>query len=162
MFRVAFNVKKGTIERLRKKPEEMRAALIPAMKKCMAVAEATAKTKYLSGPRPRRLDRVTGRLRGSIATGVDTSGAEIKGIIGTNVVYARIHELGFKGTVSVRSHTRRVTSRNIKEAASGAAFVRAHQRRMNIRSRPFLRPALEDNMGRFKRIFSDALVKAFG
>lgn len=180
MFKIAINPDKLSLERLKQKPAEMRAALFPAMEQCMRIAESTAKRQYLSGPRPLRLDRRTGRLRGSIAVSVeDAAGSGVRGKIGTNVVYARAHEKGFRGAVSVRAHTRKVKSRNVYGAerrvsksgkayakkvvaATGLAFVKGHTRRMNLPARPFLRPAIEDNFNRFRDIFRKSLIKAFG
>lgn len=152
---IKIEVKKASIDRIRKAPEEMRNSLIPAMKKCMAIAEATSKTQYLSGPRPQKLDRRTGRLRGSVSTATRRDADKIIGEIGTNVVYARIHEMGFNGTVGVSSHVRRTKT-------GKSATVRAHARRLYMRKRPFLRPAIEDNIEKFKTIFRDAVIAAFG
>ncbi len=88
----------------------------------------------------------TSRLLKSITYSYDHSSIEI----GTNVAYARAHQLGYAGIVMVRSHTRRVKSRDVrvrfehegrrkrKLIAKGIAFVRSHDRNMNIPARPFL------------------------
>lgn len=149
MLNFRMGVTRESLEWIRKKPEEMRKSLIPAMEKCMKLAEADSKRSYLSGPRPLRLDRRTGRLRSSITTRVGVSGNKIKGDLGTNVVYGRAHEQGFAGTVQVRSHLRQ-----------GRAVV-AHTRRVNLKARPFLRPALVDNLEKFQRIFRQAILEAF-
>jgi len=151
---ITLTISRQSLDMLKNAPARMREALIPAMKRCMAAAEATAKRDYLSGPRPTRLDRRTGRLRGSIATEAVMDGNKIVGRIGSNVVYARIHEQGLVGAVNVRAHMRRTKA--------GAAAVRAHTRRVNMRRRPFLRPALEDNLDKFNDIFADAIITAFG
>jgi len=76
------------------------------------------KTKRLTGPRPKYLGVVTGRLRASItATPAIKTGSGYKTSIGTNVVYGRIHELGGK---------------------TGRGYG------VKIPPRPFLRPAIED------------------
>lgn len=70
---------------------------------------------------------------------------------GTAVPYAAVHEFGFEGTVSVRTHRRRQSDRDTTRvrrrgfkvnASSGVVFVAAHERRVRLRRRPFLRPAL--------------------
>lgn len=66
---------------------------------------------------------VSSRLRTSITHRVDDEGDTIVGRVGTNVPYARRLELGFFGTDS--------RGRNINQGA-----------------RPFLRPALAENLGR--------------
>lgn len=70
--------------------------------------------EYLSGPRPTRLDVRSTRLRNSITHRVDRTAEGLDGRIGTNVTYARIHEMGFRGTVNVRAHTRIVEQQNAK------------------------------------------------
>jgi len=56
--------------------------------------------------------------------------------------YMAAHHFGFKGTVDVPAHRRKIKGRNIgrgkKKTASGVAFVKAHQRKMNLPERPFL------------------------
>lgn len=80
---------------------------------------AWIKDKRLSGPRPTYLGVKTGRLRSSISAGqVEHSGNEYLVKIGTNVVYASIHEFGG------------MAGRNNK---------------VRIPARPFLRPSIEDS-----------------
>jgi phage gpG-like protein len=87
----------------------------------------------------------TGRLRRSITQRVAEQGNTITGVVGTNVEYARAHELGFKGPVSVKAHLRQ-----IKEAwgkplkAKLTVPVRAHTRQAEFPARSFLRSALAD------------------
>jgi phage gpG-like protein len=50
----------------------------------------------------------TGRLRNSIAREVFSAGAMVTGIVSSAVKYAKPHEYGFHGTVSVREHMRTV------------------------------------------------------
>lgn len=87
----------------------------------------------------------SGRLRRSInakTSGLDTTKPE--GTVGTNVVYARPHEKGFKGVVSVKAHVR------MQKTAFGRAItpvqvnVGPHTMKMNLPERSFLRSALED------------------
>lgn len=71
-------------------------------------AVTVAQQKYLSGPRPSRLDVVTTRLRGSVTSKVEVSGERVVGRIGTNVPYAPVHEFGLLGhaPIKVRAHER--------------------------------------------------------
>jgi len=151
MIGFRLQVDKEGLRRLQAAPDEMRKALIPAMKACMVAAEATAKKDYLSGPRPAKLQRVSGRLRGSIATEVRQDGNTVTGRIGSNVVYAHIHELG--GVIRPKTAT-------YLRFQIGGQWKSVKQVRMP--ARPFLRPALEDNMGRFREIFRRSLMEAFG
>lgn len=72
----------------------------------LLVAVGIVQHDFLSGPRPKHLDVRTTRLRNSISSKVTSTGNRITGQIGTNVPYARFHELGFRGTVNVSAHTR--------------------------------------------------------
>lgn len=62
---------------------------------------------------------------------------------GSRVEYFPAHEEGFKGTVQVPSHTRQIT-----KPVARSVTVKAHARRMEIRKRPTLGPALLDEATR--------------
>lgn len=100
------------------------------MKKAMFMAEATSKRDYLSGPRPEKLGVVTGRLRSSIKGTAHLKFGNTEGRLGTNVPYGPTHELG----LTVRGYT--------------------------FRKRPFLVPAIEDNLNQFQLMFADAILGA--
>lgn len=93
----------------------------------LQAAAGIAQRTYLRGPRPQKLGIVTGRLFRSITTSVDVAPTEVVGVIGTNVPYARRHELGFRGTERVRAHTR------VLGAIGGGKAVDLRQRRGEIR-----------------------------
>ena len=57
--------------------------------------------------------------------------------VGTNVEYGRFWELGFSGTEQVKQSIR--TSKLGKEFT-----VKAHERILDVKARPFLQPALDD------------------
>ena len=104
----------------------------------------------LKGPRPKFLGRISARLSTSIqATEPEqiSDGYQIR--IGTNVEYARKHEFGFVGKEQVGAHTRK------------GHPVRAFTRNINLRARPFLRPALESRSNQLKvgLIFRDEILK---
>lgn len=84
----------------------------------------------------------TNVLRSSIGTGeVEETATGVHGIVGTNVVYGRIHELG--GTVTIKEHMRMMTvafGRPVRDPHP--ISVRAHQ--ANYPQRSFLVSALED------------------
>jgi len=123
----------------------------------------------LSKRGPDTLGVVTNRLRSSIrATKAELrSDGGIYSMIGSNVVYAGIHEFGFQGDVKVRAHTRRV-DQFISEANSTAVFdpasgkiskrkrkpktttveiqVRAHSRKVNMPARHYIRRSIEQRV----------------
>ena len=97
-----------------------------------------------------RLTSRTGRLRSSIFSDKDGPG---RAVIGSNVEYARIHELG--GTIQINEHTRLAAKRMVgpKFKIDGEWFrelqnVKAHSRKaytITMPARPYLRPAIEDH-----------------
>jgi phage gpG-like protein len=88
----------------------------------------------------------TGRLWRSIhASDVLDNGGEISGTVGTNVEYARVHEYGFSGTVTVKAHMRMITQawgKNLKNPHE--VSVRSHGRQVNLPERSFLRSSLKE------------------
>lgn len=71
-------------------------------------------------------------------------------VIGSfGVPYAAVHEFGFSGNVVVSGHTR--TSRLGKPHS-----VASHSRFMNVRKRPYLRPALREKAPRIVEIIRQA------
>jgi hypothetical protein len=75
--------------------------LKPVVKKSMFKMERTSKKDYLTGPRPKNLGVVSGRLRNSIKSRVKQKRKNIVGTLGTNVYYGRIWETR-KGTIKKR------------------------------------------------------------
>lgn len=61
----------------------------------------------LRGPRPTYLGIKSGRLFGSINHRLTNTATESTAIVGTNVKYGRVHELG--GTFLVKAHVRNMT-----------------------------------------------------
>jgi phage gpG-like protein len=131
---------------LRRRMEELSATIDRDMKLLGQRLVARAKSGYLSGPRPGKIGVVTGRLRSSINAALSSSltnrGRTVELRFGTDVPYARKHEYGFRGTETVRVHLRRLTGR--------ASQVRQHMRRVNLKPRPFLTPAVADNVPWFR------------
>ena len=89
----------------------------------------------------------TDTLRGSIDQVVTTSGNSVVGIVSTNVSYARVHEYGFSGTVSVRESLRLIKKAFGKSITPKTVTVKAHSRKVNLPERSFLRSALRDLSG---------------
>lgn len=76
-----------------------------------------------------------GHLRDSMTHRAQAEGVEV----GTNRVYAAIHQFGFNGTQSVPAHSRRILQAFGKPLAKPRSVqVKAHSRRMNLVARPFL------------------------
>lgn len=85
--------------------------------------------------------------------------------------YAAVHEFGFSGTVSVRSHPRRNPRRRTGTTKGGKArytkwgggthTVGAYSRAMRIPARPYARPSLEENINRIVAIHEDTVRQAW-
>lgn len=86
----------------------------------------------------------TGRLRRSIHPEVLASTGRVDGTVGTNVEYAAAFELGFKGSVSVRSFVRQQVKAFGRSIAPVSVTVRAHNRNVDIAPRSFLMTALNE------------------
>ncbi len=125
------------IQAFKDKPKKMRAGALRGLKKGMLVVEARAKQKT-SG----QVLRVrTGHLRRSIQSSAREGHRSFIGLVGTHVSYGKIHELGYKGPMQVKAHSRRTRSGTV-------ASVRAHQRMVNMPKRPFLVPSIKERMSR--------------
>jgi len=86
----------------------------------------------------------TGTLRRSIDQAVTDEGANVVGIVSTNVKYARVHEYGFKGTVTVRESLRTIKQAFGRPIDAKQITVKSHGRKMDLPARSFLRSALAD------------------
>lgn len=122
-----------------------------AARRFMGDAGSRSIKNHLSGPRPGNLASVTGRLRASITSRVSRENANVEAVLGTNVVYGRVHELGFAGTVQVPAHQRLVTKAFGNNITATVSNVRAHSRTMVfLRDRAFLAPAVGAAMPAFE------------
>lgn len=126
--------------RLREMTSATRAALARAVTASAIELEARAKEK-LAGE---VLKERTHHLHDSIHHQVQESASAVTGVVGTDVVYAAIHEYGFSGTEQVREHLRRISVAFGKPIAPVEATVRAHSRRMQMPERSFLRSSLKE------------------
>lgn len=90
----------------------------------------------------------TGKLRRSInqrVAGQDTP--MVSGTVGTNLVYARPHEYGFKGKVTIREHVRTQVTAFGRSITPVQVVVGSHARNVTLPERSFLRSALADMSG---------------
>lgn len=88
----------------------------------------------------------TGTLRRSVSYALMIADKGLTAQVGTNLVYAAIHEYGFDGMESVRAHQRRVTQafgHPLKFAVW--ANVGPFSRHMKMPERSFLRSSLREN-----------------
>ena len=155
---------------LRSFPEEMARGIAATMDSQNQLTVGYIAAKYLSGPRPEKLGRVTSTLARSIhASKATVSGNRITSSIGTPVVYAPLHEYGFRGIAKVEPHRRRVKSRDVRgkvdgkrrKIASGVTSVRSFERRVNIPARPFIEPGIRDRAADYGEAISRVIVNTW-
>lgn len=123
--------------------ERMLSAVYGVITRLTIKLQGNVKENKLSG---QVLKVKTGRLRRSINQKVENDEARGPvGTVGTNVSYARPHELGFSGDVQVRQHLRKIKEAWGKPLEEPIEIVvRAHLRRMDIPAKSFLASALAD------------------
>jgi hypothetical protein len=84
----------------------------------------------------------TGKLRRSINAFFASQAGLESGVVGPNVVYARMVEEGFVGTENVRAFMRMQTKAWGKDIGGRMVSVRAHTRSVNRKAQPYLAPAV--------------------
>lgn len=97
------------------------------------------------------LNRVSGDLSRSVSPNAEIIGNKVIGTVGTNLFYGRTHEYGFNGNVAVSAHTR--------NTRYGAQNVRAHNRRVNLPERSFLRSSLSEMLPEIRERLAKSLVR---
>lgn len=105
------------------------------------------------------LQRRTSTLIRSITKQVIDTPVHVGGIVGTNVPYAKPHEYGFQGTVTVKEHLRTITQAfGHKIKAGSVTFnVRSHSRKVDLPERSFLRSALAEMESQIKTELAEAV-----
>ncbi|MBF0487541.1 MAG: phage virion morphogenesis protein [Nitrospirae bacterium] len=85
------------------------------------------------------------QVTGGLISSIQPESGRNYAAVGTNKKYAAVHQFGFKGTVSVKAHERKIFTSKGKSGKtlkskkiSGTANVKAFSRNMNIAARPFL------------------------
>jgi phage gpG-like protein len=126
--------------RLRAMGDAVRRSLLRAVTRAAIEVQARVRQK-LAGE---VLQERTHHLHDSIHYEVADSASGIVATVGTDVVYAAIHEYGFSGSEQVREHMRRVSVAFGKPIEPVDALVRAHSRQVNMPARSFLRSSLTE------------------
>lgn len=112
--------------------------------------QAEVKANKLTG---QALNVRSGRLRRSINYRTKETSTGVEATVGTNVEYARVHEFGFRGTVSVKDHMR-------KSKNGMRSMVRSHLRRVDLPERSFLRSTLREMRGEIESRIAQAIGQA--
>lgn len=142
--------------------------LVRVSKKFGEDAIYEAQTNYLSGPRPEKLAHKSGRLASSLRSRTDQDGNVISTTIGTNVVYAAIHEFGSDAIGGIKHpggtayffNPKRGGAVWVSNKNAGAGWppeLRTRPHIINIPARPYLRPAIADALPPFVERISNIL-----
>ena len=129
--------------------DRLQASLLQAVERLSIRVQSEVKEGKLTG---QVLHVRTGTLRRSINRVVEQDDRKTVATVGTNVVYGRIHEYGYQGTVDVREHARNV--------GGTSTTVRAHQRNVNLPERSFLRSTLREYEGEINATLREAALRA--
>lgn len=142
-----------------------------------------AQRNKLSAAGPLTLGVRSGLLRRSLHKSDATiKGDIIESAIGSNVIYAGVHEYGFDGDVDVRPFARRNRRRDIKAikwtkrksdagaryvrkqvtVAQGVSYVKGFTRHMRMPQRSFIRSSIEERLSKYSAGFSRAVIAALG
>lgn len=134
-------------------------AIANALSNAAELVLTTAKTVYLHG---RALHVRSGRLWSSVTKQPGTGAMRDKKneyvvTVGTNVIYGRVWEYGYQGTVNVQTHVRVIKKALGKKRPKPLEVtVRAHSREVNMEARPWLDPSFRDNMSNTERLLARA------
>lgn len=148
MFKIDLGVNKKDLQDIRDMPEEFREGMLKGMRKSMFLAEAAAKNRM---GRQGEIGIRSGHLRRSIQSGVKQFGGSVEGWIGSNVVYARIHELG--GVIRPRA------GKYLRFKIEGKWKT---VKEVTIPARPYLQPSILENMDKIKDIIRNSIIKEVG
>ncbi len=127
-------------------------------KRWKPLSRSTIKQRERLGYWPGQILTRTGRLKSSI----NYHAGRDYVAVGTNLIYAAIHQFGVDKEVSVKAHRRKVRSRDIKKGrrmfARGVTFVQEHTRHMKIPARPFL-VVQDEDLEEIREIIARAILK---
>lgn len=169
MLTIDIDVKKVYTAALMLEEATRRKVMLRAMEGGLRTAIKIAQEDYLSGPRPKRLGRVTNRLAGSLELDdhetmtrvLNAKDFEVVGRFGTRVPYGPVHELG---TVGAGGQLPDIVPRDdnptglLHFQTRDGRWVRT--KKVAIPPRPFAGPALKDAKPDFVKRFVFETVKA--
>jgi len=156
-------------KRAKRLPNEVRKRVVEATLLVWADARDRANWAGRDDPKPLRppgpLRAISGMLMRSIARRVEPTETGAKGIVGTALAYARIHELGGEIAMPARSFlgiakgAKTGRGRKAKRSISRRSFS-AHT--IKIPARPYLGPALERKRAKALEIIGSATETVHG
>ena len=129
------------LERLRALPDAINSGLARSITQLGIDLQRNVRQDKLSG---QVLRSRTGALKSSIDLRVDQGARIVSASVFTDLRYGAAQEYGFAGTVSVGASLRWIREAFGRPIAEKTISVRAHNRRMDLPERSFLRSGLED------------------
>ncbi len=150
MFRGSAKGAKKTAKNLRNVGKRTHGAIRKSLASLVLELMTKVKLEKLSGPGTgQALNVRTGRLRRSITQRITDSGREVRGIVGTNVEYAKFHEFGQSIKADLQKHREgfKAALKANKPALSAG----------DLPPRSFLRSALKDMEPRIREEFANAV-----
>lgn len=152
MLSIQLEVSAKSRQMMREMPGLVVPALTKGMRESMLLVERSARTSISGGHLGMMmLQRRSGRLRASITSRVKIEGDRVTGVLGSNVIYARIHELG--GIIRARN------AKALVFKIPGVGWRQAQS--VTIPARPYLRPAITRNLDAVGQIISGRIEEAF-
>lgn len=150
MFRGSAKGAKKTAKNLRNAGKRMHGSVRKSLGSLVLELLTKVKQEKLSGPGTgQALNVRTGRLRRSITQRITDSGRQVRGIVGTNVEYAKFHEFGqsIKGDLKKQREGFKAGLKADKPALSADSLP----------PRSFLRTALKEMEPRIREEFAHAV-----
>ena len=146
---VEVTIKVDGLEDLKKLPQDTRTGILNGFRRGMIFLEGMAKKDFMK-PRSAAggLHVRTGRLRRSIQ-GVVTSKTEIRGYLGTDVIYAPSHEYG--ATIVPKNKPL------LRFQLPSGQWV--SKKKVVIPKRPFIEPAVTENLDKFIDLMETEIVR---
>ena len=149
MFEIDFKVDKKDLQDIRKMPKEFKHGMLKGVRKAMFVAEAGAKRDFTkSRSADGGLHVRSGHLRRYIQSGVKEYSNSVEGWIGSNVIYARIHELS--GIIKPRA------GKYLRFQIEGKWKTVTE---VTIPKRPYLEPGITENINEIKNVIRSSIIK---
>lgn len=145
MISVNIHFNKKDVKNILDMPKEFKAGILRGVRKAVIYAEGESKKRFNT---PGNLHVRSGHLRRSITSGVDKRGNSVMGWIGTNVIYGRIHEEG--GTILPKK------GKYLRFPINGSWRT---VKKVVIPERPFLQPAIEENIGQIGNIIVKGIIQ---
>ena len=150
MFRGSAKGAKKTAKNLRDSGKRMHGSVRKSLSSLVLELMTKVKLEKLSGPgKDQALNVRTGRLRRSITQRITDSGREVRGIVGTNVEYAKFHELGQTIKADLK---RKRDGFKAQLTASKPSLITG-----DLPPRSFLRSALKEMEPRIREEFAHAV-----